>query len=124
VPDAPEFHPNPWPPQGDHPDWHHPGNPDEPLVIINENDFVLRFLADGRTVELAPGTAEHLPGGRIHVIKFHRGGKFGTATYELPPGAHAFVPTDAGWDLIRVEPERPPNRPPQRHDGVPKNPLW
>ncbi len=96
-----------------------------PITIANPDGYStpLSFTLNGQTVRLEPGKATTITFDRNYVIKFDRGGNFGTAEYSLRDGTFEFVVGENGWDLKRVRAEAETNPLPPAGLVPPTNPL-
>jgi len=61
------------------------------------------FLVGDVAYTLSPGRTHTLETGELHVVRFDRGGAFGTATHVLSEGTYEFRVTESGWELVRVD---------------------
>ena len=71
------------------------------LTIRNmaSNRGAVAFLANGQKVSLKTGEAKEFGIDQPQRIQFHRGGKFGNASYTLSKGTYQFEVTPKGWAL-------------------------
>jgi hypothetical protein len=78
-------------------------NPDE-IVLYNPatSGGPVHFLAAGAAETLRPGEERSWPAEELGVLRFHRGGEFGNARLELPPGVYEFHVGERGWDVVEV----------------------
>lgn len=89
------------------------------VQIINpaENRATIGFMLDGQVVRLEAGQAGDFPVATSGLVKFHRGGSFGVASYTLKEGAYRFAATPQGWDLYLETAQ------PQQPSELPNNPV-
>jgi len=75
-----------------------------PVAVANppETRATLSFTINGRRYDLSPGMRREFRLAGTRIIRFDRGGSFGTAAYPLSAGLYRFKATDAGWDLERL----------------------
>jgi hypothetical protein len=81
-------------------------------VLSNPHEVVLynpttsggpvHFLAAGAAQTLQPGEERSWPAEELGVLRFHRGGQFGNARLELPPGVYEFHVGELGWNVVEV----------------------
>jgi len=73
------------------------------IQIVNpaQTGVPLTYRLNGTQYTLRAGEVQNLQLDRAWVIEFDRGGQFGTARYNLTPGAYTFSPTAQGWELYQ-----------------------
>jgi hypothetical protein len=71
----------------------------ELLVLINPSELELGYILNGEVRVLGPGQRHEIEANQTWDVKFHRGGEFGDADYQLSAGAYEFRVGDQGWEL-------------------------
>ena len=101
---------NPWPLAADRPgviEKIDPSfDPAKASAIVNpqETGVVLRYLLNGKEIELPPGHYQNLGFGRTWTVEFDRGGSQGKHRYSIGNGLFEFTPTPDGWELFHKKP--------------------
>jgi len=98
---------NPWPITADRPGSIHEIDASfdrsRASAIVNpkENGVVLRYVLDGKEIELPPGHYQNLGLGHAWTVEFDRGGSLGKHRYSITNGLFEFTPTSEGWQLFQ-----------------------
>jgi len=70
-------------------------------LLGNAADSEVHYNINNHPFSIKPNYTQTLPGGKVWVVVFDRGGSFGQAKYTLSEGTYKFTLTEKGWDLFK-----------------------